>query len=68
VHPIQWTTKANRFVGENDISSHLVPRMNAVSPPLLHTPLWSAPKQIYLTCTFAKKEGCFITLGTYKEM
>jgi len=54
--PIQWITKVKRLVRETDTSPHLVPIMNAASPPLLHTPPWSAPEQIYLTCTVAKKK------------
>jgi len=58
-HPTQWITKVKRLVRETDISSHLVSRMNATSPPLLHTPPWSAPEQIYLMCTFAKKKNVY---------
>jgi len=66
-HPIQWITKAKRLVRETDISPHLVPRMYAVSPLLLHTPPWSAPEQIYLTCTFAKKKDALLLLGRLKK-
>ena len=58
--PIQWIPKAKRLVRSADISPHLVPRMNAASPPVFHTPSWSAPEQIYLTCTSAEKKGVLL--------